>query len=86
MENNTATPSPRNGDDIASDYANATSDEHRAALIREMDAFNAQLADEHLRDGNIPAYQAVIGRTHQAHRQVTADSQRVIARMQKGNL
>lgn len=50
----------RTVDDIASDFANAKTDEERAGLIREMQAVNAELAEAHLRAGDIPAYQQII--------------------------
>jgi hypothetical protein len=75
-----------NLDDLASDFANASSDEERAQLIRKMDALTAQIADEHLKAGYIAEYQWMIGRTSQAGCVSSADAARTIARMKKGEL
>jgi hypothetical protein len=77
----------RTVDDIAGDIANAATDAQRAALLREMDAANDQLATEHLRTGNIPDYQVMIGHTRQAHRgSGSNDVQRTRQRMANGEL
>lgn len=76
----------RTVDDIASDFANAASDEERAQLIREMDVLNAQIADEHLKAGQVNEYQVMIGRTRQAHRTTNTDAVRTMARMNRGEI
>ena len=73
----------RNVDDIANDYANASTDVERAALIREMDRINETLAAEHLVAGHVPEYQAVIGYTRQAHVGLSVDASRVVHLMRE---
>ena len=78
--------SMRTVDDITNDFANASSDKERAQLIREMDAMNAQIADEHLKAGHVTEYQVMIGRTRQANRVVSTDAARTTARMRTGEI
>ncbi len=74
----------RSVDDIASDFANAGSDLERAELIREMDAVNAWIANQHLNAGNLTEYQWMTGHTRQAHRTLSDDALRTITRMKQG--
>jgi hypothetical protein len=76
----------RTVDDISSDFANAKSDKERAALLREMDAMNEEIATEHLAAGHVNEYQWMIGRTSQQGRGQSADAVRVKVRMERGEL
>ena len=76
----------RTVDDISSDFANAGSDTERASLIREMDAMNAEIADEHLRAGHVSEYQHMIGWSHQQRRIQSNNAVRVKVRMGRGEL
>lgn len=70
--------------EVASDFANATTDEDRAKLIRECDEVNAEIASEHCAAGHVSEYQNAAGLTRQSHRTVSMDAARVIARMKRG--
>lgn len=74
----------RSVDDIANDFANAGTDVERAALLREMDAANAEIAALHLRAGHVNEYQSVAVRGTAWSRNV--DAERVHMRMLAGQL
>jgi hypothetical protein len=50
----------RNVDELNEAFVNAETDAERESLKREMAALNAEIAQEHLAEGNISEYQSFI--------------------------
>lgn len=76
----------RNIDDVANDFVNASTDEERAALLREMDVFNEEIAAAHLAAGHIVEYQQVTGLRTRGAKALSEHSLRTLARMERGEI
>ena len=73
-------------DDVANDFANANTDEERAALLREMAAFNEEIAAAHLAAGHVIEYQQISGLRTLGAKALSESSLRTVARMDRGEI
>jgi hypothetical protein len=73
-------------DDIANDFVNAVSDEERAALLREMDAINEEIAAAHLAAGHVVEYQQIAGLRTLGSKALSEPTLRTLARMERGEI
>jgi hypothetical protein len=76
----------RNIDDVANDFVNARTDEERAALLREMDLFNEEIAAAHLAAGHVVEYQQIAGLRTLGSKALSEASLRTLARMERGEI